>query len=495
MAITILQSPDTISPAYNDIVFTVDSTNKAQCSFRYLCDIYVNGSYITRLKLFPFGSNGYASFKINRVLEDFVSHDLHANLYGTNIFAANNNTIKDYQLKFGEEYDSSPQCDAGTTIFPNLTTTSTFSFFNGAFQYKNYLTYASADYLMTGVTKKFLTNMPNRAYITYGDQMTFNFMNSGSVYKMQVITYNSTGTVLGTYRYNNVFSAVGSYNTRILTVGVGPENLNNSTLSLGVQPVIYSAVHRYTIQLLNNSNIPVSEIKEITMDNRIYEFTPHRLWWLNRLGGFDSYDYSMKDIRKVDSSRTEFTKLLGAYTGGDYTYNIGDRGRTVVRVDSQETNTYNSNWMTERESIWMEELFTSPEVYISDINTYVCFNQVNLVVNLFDEIEIEIPIQSTNTPPAIGDFIIVDFETDILYSGPYEVLEVTETAIIVAGPPDAVPGPIITEGTWIPSNFVSSLDPVIVKTTSYLEKIKYRTKNIQYNIEIDKAYGINTQRN
>ena len=39
MSVTILQSPDTVMPVYNDIVFTVDSTNKSQCSFRYVCDI------------------------------------------------------------------------------------------------------------------------------------------------------------------------------------------------------------------------------------------------------------------------------------------------------------------------------------------------------------------------------------------------------------------------------------------------------------------------
>ena len=82
MSVTILQSPDTVMPVYNDIVFTVDSTNKSQCSFRYVCDIYVEAVFVERLKLFPDPVTGYASFKINRVLEDYMSYDLHNNLYG-----------------------------------------------------------------------------------------------------------------------------------------------------------------------------------------------------------------------------------------------------------------------------------------------------------------------------------------------------------------------------------------------------------------------------
>lgn len=510
MAITLLQSPDQIMPVYNDIVFTVNSSNKAQCSFRYICDVYINGNYITRLKLYPYGVNGYASFKIDRVLQDFVSYDLHNNLYGTNIFSRNNETIKDYTLKFGEEYDSSAQCDAGTTVYPNLTNTSTFSFFNSAFQYKNWLTYASSTYKMIGLSNKFLSAIPNGAYIAQGDQMTLNFMQTGFVDRLEVKTYNVTGSLLGTYTYDNNFSTVASYTDRILTVGVGPENLNNSTLASGTQPVIHSLVYSYSIQLIDLSGNPVSELKSFKMDYRPTPFTQHRIWWLNRFGGFDSYDYSRKDYRKVDSTRTEFTRLLGEYRTGSpsnrWTYDIGDRGRTVIAVDSQETDRYNSNWMTQNESLWMEELFTSPEVYMSDQNIRNCFQQIRIVNNGGggegepEVIQTEIPYnEHSHALPEIGDVIFVDFgddETLRSLNGPQEVLNVSETTLTIGPPLEATPlGPIHVIGYTLPYGFISQLDPVVVKTSSYEEKIKYRVKNIQYEIEVDKAYGINTQRN
>lgn len=509
MAITVLQSPDQIMPVYNDIVFTVDSTNKAQCSFRYVCDIYVNGLFIIRLKLFPYGTNGYASFKVDRVLQDFVTYDLHNNLYGTNIFSRNNETLKDYQLKFGEEYDNSAQCDAGTTVYPNLTNTTTFSFFNSSFQYKNWLSYSSSTYKMVGPTNKFLSNIPNGAYINMGDQMTFNFLQSGFVDRLEVKTYNNVGSLIGTYTYDNNFSTVSLYTDKILTVGIGPENLNNSTLASGVQPVIHSNVFTYTIQLIDLSGNPVSELKSFTMDKRVTAFTQHRIWWLNRLGGFDSYDYSQKDYRKVNTTRTEFTRLLGEYRTGSpsnkWTYDIGDRGRTVISVDAQETDRYNSNWMTQNESLWMEELFTSPEVYMSDQNIRNCFQQVRVVNNGGggegepELIQTEIPFNNRfYTPPEIGDMIFVDFGEDALLSelnGPQEVLNISETHITIVGPGGGGIGLIPVIGFILPYGFISQLDPVIIKTSSYDEKIKYRVKNIQYEIEVDKAYGINTQRN
>jgi len=157
----------------------------------------VEAVFVERLKLFPDPVTGYASFKINRVLEDYMSYDLHNNLYGSSIFSANSNTCKVYVLKFGEEYDSSPQCDAGTTLTANMTNTGNYYAFNAALQHREWLSWSSANYDMTaGSDAKFLTVMPDKALITLGSQLTFNFIQSGQVFKLLVTTYDSSGNVI-----------------------------------------------------------------------------------------------------------------------------------------------------------------------------------------------------------------------------------------------------------------------------------------------------------
>jgi hypothetical protein len=509
MSVTILQSPDTLMPAYNDIVFTVDSTNKAQCSFRYVCDIYVESVFVKRLKAFPDPVTGYASFKVNRLLEDFVSYDLNSNLYGSSIFTDNSNTCAKYVLKFGEEYDSSAQCDTGTTVYDNLTVTSSYYAFNAALQKNEWISWLSTNYSMLASTSKFLTNIPDKALINLGSQMTFNFVNSGLVDRLKVITYDGAGTTIGTYTYTNGFSAVTNSSNKILTVGVGTENLNNSTLLSGSQPVINADVSYYTVQLIDSGGAAVSELKRIDIDTRETEFTPHRLWWLNRMGGFDSYDYNLKDKRKVESNRTTYNKLYGSYTSGSplgtWSYNKQDRGKTVLSVNSQALNTYNSNWLTEDESLWMEELFTSLEVYLSDTNVIDKFCSLVYSQNEALRYVITIPVEQTYTA---GDSIYIDFGTGNdfsylsgthtvqSYSNGYVVISLGLTCVSIGSPPACIAlGTYTFNGTIYIANFVSKLDPIIIKSTTYEEKIKYRIKNIDYTIDVEPAYSINTQRN
>lgn len=429
MAISIITNPQRIMPVYNPIVWTVSSTNTTECNFRYTCDIYISttgsqtGTYITTLKVYPTGDDDFGIFKINRILEDHISYDLQHNLYG---FGVNPNSAAMYILKFGEEYDVSTSCTAGTTIYPDLTVTSKYYFFNASFQYKSWLDYLSTEYTAYTTSKKFLTNQPSYVMTDLGQQSVINFMNfknaadginpDNKFKRAYITTYDSVGSVIGNYSIANPYylpDTEGSNGTTqmIQSIGVGPDNLNNATLATGAQPVITASVSTYSVVIQDNTNTATAPTMWFTLDSRCSKFEPKTLWWLNRLGGFDSYSYTMRNTKTITSTRTEFTKVLGGLTGdspNDWTYSIGDRGRTTMSVSAKEKNTYQSNWLTELEAAWQEELFTSGEVYMSD-----------------------------------------------------------------------------TDG----------LDPVIITSQSFEEKTYKTTKNINYIIDVEKAYEISIQRN
>lgn len=363
--VTIKNSPKLYTPAYNSAVFIVDSSNKSECKFRYIADLYVSGSFVVRKYLFPFGESGYAAFDFSRELQDFVSFDVHENLVG---FTTNDNSIVSYQVKFGEEYDNSLSCDEGVDQYEDLTVSSTFYAWNGALQYEEFQSYDHEDYLAGDTDRKFLTNMPNGARIRFDEKFVVNFLQvSGSgVSKIQIKTYGKTGSLIQTCEIASPYETISQVNQRMVSVAVGPDQLNASTLSTGTQPVIHDNVYSYTIQLFK-SFAAYSEIKTFKLDNYCYGYDIKRLMFLNRLGGFDQFSFKKRSDTSTDISRTEFTKKLGSVTvnspSASYGYNIGDRGRTTTSVEANDTFSYNSDWLTQEESAWIKELFTSPEIY------------------------------------------------------------------------------------------------------------------------------------
>lgn len=371
MAITVITNPEKYSPVYNDIVAVVSSTNVAQCNFRYVCDVYVDGVYVTRLKLFPSGSNNYAAFRVNRILENYVSPDNPVNITD---FTQAKNSICSFVLKFGEEYDASANCDAGTTVFPNLYTTGTFYAWNGAIQYDNFgvgvftnpvtWTRWDADSASPGL---FMTTHPTLK-LDAGSRFVYSFINNTTdeAKYLQIKTYDISGSLISTYRSTNAFSTVSSTDDRMLHIGVGPWNVNLLTLSTGVQPIISNNVYSYTVELLDSGLNISSETRTFRMDWDTYPFRS-RLYWLNRLGGYDFFDFRQRNKSNVSISRESFDKFLPDLVGPTWRYELGSRGRTITSVNAQESVSYQSNWVNLETSKWLVQLYTSPEVYEYDI--------------------------------------------------------------------------------------------------------------------------------
>lgn len=376
MAITIQATPQEYGQVYNPLVFTVTSTNNTQCSFRYIADISVNGSFATRIKLFP-DANGRADFKVNRVLEDYISFNRHNNLYG---FTTNGSSLLNYSIQFGEEYDTT--CgDDGTSVYSNLTASGTYYAWNGTAQYREWiLTDFYGIFVATDNTSRFLTGRPyDGSLMGFGQQATFNILHTSNNIASLYVTVTAEDGSVSYYKIANSNTGFGTNALKMLSVGVGPQNLNNSTLSYGNLPIITDKTKKYSVQLLNGADSPVSAEYTFYMDKRVSKYPPVCFNWLNRFGGMDSYQFTLVNKRGTDISRTDYTKLAGAWNGvsgaGNWTYAIGDRGKTIISVKAVDNLSALSNWLTEEEALWMEDLFTSPQVFVQDVSNYTnCMN-------------------------------------------------------------------------------------------------------------------------
>jgi hypothetical protein len=97
-------------------------------------------------------------------------------------------------------------------------------------------------------------------------------------------------------------------------------------------------------------------------------YDQYRFAWLNRLGGIDTYTFRLKAKTNVNIERKEYSRYLSRWNEAiqNYGYDIGDRGKQVFDVQSFDIISVVSTWQTEEEHKWIEELFTSPAVYLID---------------------------------------------------------------------------------------------------------------------------------
>jgi hypothetical protein len=99
-----ISQPQIVTPAYNDVFFVCDSSNKAEDGFLYIAQVYVNGDLKRTSKVPPLGTNSYGKIELSKFLSSYLSKtDL---LNGANEKPTVNECYVAVQVKWGQEYYS-----------------------------------------------------------------------------------------------------------------------------------------------------------------------------------------------------------------------------------------------------------------------------------------------------------------------------------------------------------------------------------------------------
>ena len=80
------------------------------------------------------------------------------------------------------------------------------------------------------------------------------------------------------------------------------------------------------------------------------------------MGGYDWWTFDRDNKKTVNINRTEYKRVLSP------AYSISERGQTTLSQDVQHTFSLNSNWISESDYAYLEELISSPDVYIVRYN-------------------------------------------------------------------------------------------------------------------------------
>lgn len=380
MAITIQQQPVPLQPAFNEAVFIVSSNNVAQDNFKFVCDIYVGGVKVDRLIVPPHPTHLTAFFNVAKVLEGRISKDI---AITDDRVMENANSYIAYTCKFGEAYGTT-----GTTVYPDLTVAAAKYLWNGILDYPDQCAFSSGDYISTGASSQFLTNKPSSGDI-FNDDYAWLYFNDFNLiaYQIKYRLYPSPNFLGSTYTLSNAAPT-----KRFLRVPAGIMNINAMHAGQWVgSPAVFTYSDSfpnsyYSIHLTNLAGAQISEEYFFKIANNCSQYEKRTFVFLNKLGGYDTFSFTLVSKDSIEIERSNYKKNLGSYSGANaFNYAISDRAVSQFNTKVKDKFTVKSDWISEAQMIWLEELLTSPDVLLFDNTNDPSLIPVNITTSSFEK--------------------------------------------------------------------------------------------------------------
>jgi len=360
MAITIHATPKDFAPVYNKMEYLIESTNVAEPNFAYLVDIYINGSATktVRLRIPLRPSDSYGKVDIHRVLESALTSDVGSPTGTDGTYNASNSSLS-YIVEFGEEYEV-----AGVlTQFPNEETDISRKVFNASLEKRPFINWDVTEYELDGITKKFLTNMPDNHKVSIKSHGWLYYLDDPAITFINVNVFDLNGSPLAGAKID-----VTASSSDIQYVPSSPASLNNidvANLLVGAQPIIDSTVGSYEIQARGVGSY--SETRTFVLEESC-KYNTNTLIFQNNLGAFDSFTFYLGDMSMTDIERKDMKVNVDTVVGNDIVYSMNEREKVTYYTKKSETIKLMSDWISEEESNWLLELMSSPEIYLQEGN-------------------------------------------------------------------------------------------------------------------------------
>jgi len=375
MALIINQEPSEYSPAFNQQPFVVretDVTDSNLSDWRMLCAVLRNGDLtqvvgVTKVR-FRLGSGGRIVFDPQRLIESDLSHD-HGQIDTTvTPWELCRNSMTNYTATFTSQY-----WDGTQWVGKGFTMTRMKWVYNGGIEVIEFPTYNQNDYIMS--SGDVLTNAARSQTIGSNDSLWLHMIanQEETPKQMCVRTFDGAGSVLSTTYYDNPFDSfsgaviVGSTifqapleKRRRLRVAVGTRDL--AALDT---PVSFSGAASYTVNFYNGGGQQIGTVFTFTIDD-CSKYQRYRLHFLNRLGGLDAFDFTLKSMVNREIKDKTFLRQYNTLSAGSYGYTSESFGTVTYDTEVNKSLILNSDIVTDTQAEWLEELATSPVIYLEN---------------------------------------------------------------------------------------------------------------------------------
>ena len=394
MAITIQDQPaaSTFYSVGNPIELLISSTLTASSNFKLSVDVYSPASttLLANLKYDVIPSTTQILADVHQILKSKISENI-TNLR-TSATGIKNESLKHFTANVkATEYLGNPPA----LISSGITTSNTFSMFNGALKYLGWVKGDITKYRINSgagddtLTQRFLTGFSNYASVykgtILGDYATY-FKGS---YNVKKINYNQLMQMNwlwqgsgGTNAEFNVYAIEegGGYitNTKTLTSVHALMSMNFGVAALvagGFSTLV--SPYKYLMVYLDNVGNQLTATYLFEIDwSPCSRFDSYEIHWLNRYGGWDSWVFDKRTRKATEIDRRAFNPTSLPISGSSIVHNIYDiKGKDFV-VSTKERYLVNSQYLKGWELTGLEDLITSPLVYWNSPDGFI-----NIVVN------------------------------------------------------------------------------------------------------------------
>lgn len=353
MAITINSTPEAYPSAHDDLYFVVGSNNYAQAGFKYVFDVYISNTLITRIKLFPDPSNTKGIFNAGSVVRSYLAGYFKPNATTTAFAYTGNDLYINYEIRFGEDY--------GGTTYTNLTSGQyrAFNFVNPIF--RDWTTSFYQPKINTFLTTRDLT----KGEVTMTERLYTGFMNTAAVstnLSLTVQKYTESGATDGSSSTGNTVSC-----SSFVLFDLSPAAIN-AYLSASF---ITAATYQYGVKVNYGGN-QSSEFRVKLVCNP--RWTPVSMHFLNKLGGYDTFAFRLVNRREGTVERKSFEQMAWGYNAGSMTrydsFKKINAGNNTFAVNETVQFKLTSDYINETDYLWLKDLITSPEVYYENGGYY-----------------------------------------------------------------------------------------------------------------------------
>jgi len=384
MALTVAynESLTYIIPAFAPIDFALSSSasgDVAKVDYKIVCKVYYEPSGVNTListqQVNAIPPTNKSIFSVQDVVKSYII-STYSILAGdtTNLQRID---LPSFRVTFQEYYDGA--------LRGSVVNSAIFTVWYASPTYRQFATnewrlYNAANYLFSDPLFYLLTGFKNKISVINAFSKKDPFLKIKSTQKIQIafpLRANFFDFDVWLKTLDSSFTQV-----TLSKLDLGSLTQNQFALDIGVTELpIHSwdvapsfvGVKYFAIGIYNATNLEMGSYTYLyEIDDCKTNYTPYEIHWLNRWGGYDSFIFD--GVSKVT---TNANKTFAKYqpnrinSSGALVYNLYEQNKKPFHIGLNETHLVNSRLLEDFEIEGLQDLFTSPDVYLRTSDGFV----------------------------------------------------------------------------------------------------------------------------